>query len=190
MNDRTRLGAAVLGGYLLGRTKKGGMAVRLAMWLNGTTAGGAARDGLRRVKSSPEVNKLLTQAGQPLVDAARNAAVGAVEARLSGLAEGLNRRTSKLLPAAGGEAGEEKGGEKAEGDKAGGDQEAEQSREEEASSGEPQKPEGQSAPSGDDGDPSSDTADDAEASTERKSNAAKASANRPQSGREREKAAS
>jgi hypothetical protein len=121
MNDRTRLGAAVLGGYLLGRTKKGTTAVRLAMWLNGTSTGSLAKDGLQRLTNSPEVSKFVSQAGQPLVQAARNAAIAAVEARLSGLAAGLNQRTSRLLPQGPGEGEEsesEGGAEAAGGDSA------------------------------------------------------------------------
>ena len=36
MDDRVKIGAAVVGGYVLGRTKKGRAAIRLAMWLAGT----------------------------------------------------------------------------------------------------------------------------------------------------------
>ena len=35
MNENTKLGAAVIGGYILGRTKKGGTALRFAMFLCG-----------------------------------------------------------------------------------------------------------------------------------------------------------
>jgi hypothetical protein len=73
------------------------------MWLNGTSTGSLAKDGMQRLTSSPEVSKLVAQAGQPLVQAARNAAVAAVEARLSGLAAGINQRTSRLLPQGPGE---------------------------------------------------------------------------------------
>ena len=101
MEDRTKLAAAVASGYVLGRTKKGKAAVRLAMWLNGQTVGGLARDQVRRITESPEVAKLATQIGQPLVDATRRAAIAAVEARVAGLADNLEKRTAMLTSAAG-----------------------------------------------------------------------------------------
>jgi len=100
MNDKTRLGAAVLGGYVLGRTKKGGTALRFAMWLNGTSSGSLARVGVQRLRESPQVTRIVTEMGQPLLSAARQAAVAAVEARLTGVADNLNQRTARLLPAA------------------------------------------------------------------------------------------
>lgn len=97
MNDKTRLGAAIVGGYVLGRTKKGGTALRFALWLNGTSSGALVRERLQRLGGSDQLNRI-ADLGQPLLIAARKAAVAAVESRLSGLADNLNQRTARLLP--------------------------------------------------------------------------------------------
>lgn len=94
--DKAKIGAALVGGYLLGRTKKAKTAMRLVLWLNGSTAGGIARDSVKRVAQSPELMKLTTQLREPLLDAARKAAAAAVEARVAGLADSLQERTAKL----------------------------------------------------------------------------------------------
>ena len=35
MNDRVKIAGAVVGGYVLGRTKKGRLAIKMALWLAG-----------------------------------------------------------------------------------------------------------------------------------------------------------
>jgi hypothetical protein len=103
MEDRMKLGAAVVGGYILGRTKKGRAALRLAMWLAGSNyrPGELVRVGAVRVTQSAEATKLLEQLRGPVMLAAQRAAQSAVEAQVQRLTQGIQRRTESLTGAAG-----------------------------------------------------------------------------------------
>ncbi len=93
MNDTMKLSAAVIGGYVLGRTKKGKAAIGLALWLAGRQAG--LRPGAL-LANAPELGKLATQLKGPAVKAVRRAATATLESRTTALADSLQRRTASL----------------------------------------------------------------------------------------------
>jgi hypothetical protein len=93
MQERTKLGAAVVGGYILGRTKKGMAAARFAMWLSGSPQ---VMEGARTALSAPEIKQVADQLSGPLADAARKAALAAVLNRIGGLNNALVKRTEAL----------------------------------------------------------------------------------------------
>lgn len=100
MNERTKLGAAVVGGYILGRTKQGGRALRTFMWLTGSTGGpeavNFARSNVTKVLATEEAKAITDQVKGPLVEAVQKAAMQAVLARVTGLSQNLAERTTKL----------------------------------------------------------------------------------------------
>lgn len=104
MNDQTKIATAVVAGYLLGRTKQGKRALRIALWLGGGTSGVAStlgQQGLSRLEANPAIGALLTQVRGPLLDAGRKALTSALENRANSLADNLHSRTEALgLPGA------------------------------------------------------------------------------------------
>lgn len=100
MNERTKLGAAVVGGYILGRTKQGGRALRTFMWLTGSTGGpeavNFAKSNVTKVLATEEAKAITDQVKGPLVEAVQKAAMQAVLARVTGLSQNLAERTTKL----------------------------------------------------------------------------------------------
>lgn len=97
MQDRTKLGAAVVGGYILGRTKKGGLALRTAMWISGNPEVVAqGRSAVSGVLASAEAKQITQQVSGPLVDAARQAALRALLGRIGSLSDNLANRTARL----------------------------------------------------------------------------------------------
>jgi len=92
MENQAKLGAALLGGYVLGRTKKGGFALRLAtrMFLSGsqTDPKELARDNAMRLLDSDIVEQLRGQ----IMEAAKAAA----NARVEALASNLTQRAEAL----------------------------------------------------------------------------------------------
>jgi len=98
MSDNIKIGAAALGGYLAGRTKKGKAAVRLALWLTGNNV--RLRDALReqgvRLLQSEEGQQLLQQLRGPAMEAGRSAALAVYENQVGRLADGLHKRASKV----------------------------------------------------------------------------------------------
>lgn len=106
MNDQAKLMSAVVAGYLLGRTKQGKRAIRLAVWLSGGKTGVAtvlAQQARVNLEGNAAVAALLEQVRGPLVDAGRKALTSALEQRANALADSLHDRTEALsLP--GGEA--------------------------------------------------------------------------------------
>jgi len=103
-----KVGMAVLGGYVLGRTKKGGLALRLAMMAAGVNPRDAVRENLTKALKSPDAAKIANELTAPLVEALRAAAMSAVENRVGGVADSLAQRTANLraVPGAGGQAGD------------------------------------------------------------------------------------
>jgi hypothetical protein len=96
MDDQVKLVSALLGGYLLGRTKKGGFALRLATRMavgSGQQPSELVRENLTKLLSSGLVEQLRDQAVQ--------AGKAAVDARLQGLTDTLNQRTASLKDASG-----------------------------------------------------------------------------------------
>src|SRR5829696_2975436 len=95
-----KLAAAVIGGYVLGRTKKGGAALALASWLGGNQAGpqamSMARKGLTQVAQSEQVAQIMKQVRGPLMEAAQKAATQAVLSRVTAISDGLTARAQAL----------------------------------------------------------------------------------------------
>lgn len=97
MNDTVKLGAAVAGGYLLGRTRKGKAAIGLALWLAGRRRSfGSPGGGLSRLLSTPEIGQLTAQLRGPLLGAAQRAVTSTIESRAGSLADSLRDRTARL----------------------------------------------------------------------------------------------
>ena len=96
----TKLAAAVIGGYVLGRTKKGGAALALASWLGGNQAGpqamSVARKGLTQVAQSEQAAQIMKQVRGPLMEAAQKAAAQAVLSRVTAISDGLTARAQAL----------------------------------------------------------------------------------------------
>ncbi|HLM22522.1 MAG TPA: hypothetical protein VK390_13495 [Propionibacteriaceae bacterium] len=97
---KTKLAAAVIGGYVLGRTKKGGAALTLASWLSGNQAGpqamSMARKGLTQVAQSEQAAQIMKQVRGPLMEAAQKAATQAVLSRVTAISNGLTARAQVL----------------------------------------------------------------------------------------------
>jgi hypothetical protein len=97
---KTKLAAAVIGGYVLGRTKKGGAALALASWLSGNQAGpqamSLARKGLTQVAQSEQAAQIMKQVRGPLMEAAQKAATQAVLSRVTAISNGLTARAQAL----------------------------------------------------------------------------------------------
>jgi hypothetical protein len=99
-STQTKLAAAVIAGYVLGRTKKGGAALALASWLSGNQVGpqamSLARKGLTQVAQSEQVAQIMKQVRGPLMEAAQKAATQAVLSRVTAISDGLTARAQAL----------------------------------------------------------------------------------------------
>ena len=99
-STKTKLAAAVIAGYVLGRTKKGGAALTLASWLSGSQAGpqamSMARKGLTQVAQSEQAAQIMKQVRGPLMAAAQKAATQAVLSRVTAISNGLTARAQAL----------------------------------------------------------------------------------------------
>jgi|GEM_PF-3450321 hypothetical protein len=104
MNENQKLGAAVVAGYILGRTKKGGTALRFAMFLSGSQQGqqlvSKGRGLASGVLASEEAKQITQQVRGPLQEAIQKAAMAAVQARMVSVTKGLTDRTERLTSAA------------------------------------------------------------------------------------------
>ncbi|MGS2586660.1 histone protein [Streptomyces hebeiensis] len=102
MDERTKaaLAAAVAGGYVLGRTKKGRLALSLATLLAGRRLRLQPRrllaDGARRLGGVPQVAELRKQLRADTTDAARQALTAVVNRKLGSLADAISDRTLGL----------------------------------------------------------------------------------------------
>jgi outer membrane biosynthesis protein TonB len=109
MDDKIKLAAFVLVGYLLGRTRK----MRLALTIAGAVAGNKLRDessrdallgGIGNVKdsvlSSPEIKRLTDEVTSKLVVAGKTAALTAVGKGISSINSTLESQTERLRSAA------------------------------------------------------------------------------------------
>ncbi|MEV0848193.1 hypothetical protein AB0J21_20350 [Streptomyces sp. NPDC049954] len=96
MNGNTKIGVALVGGYLLGRTKKAKMAVGLGMYLAGKKLNFDPKQLGKLVADSPVLGSLNDQVRKELVGATKTAATKALTQRASGLADSLHRRTAGL----------------------------------------------------------------------------------------------
>ncbi|MFG2895124.1 hypothetical protein [Streptomyces sp. NPDC048248] len=96
MISNAKIGAAVVGGYLLGRTKKAKMAIGLGMFLAGRKLSLNPRELGKLVANSPVLGPLNDQVRAELVDATKSAATSAVTQRMSHLADSLHERALGL----------------------------------------------------------------------------------------------
>ncbi|MFF1797168.1 histone protein, partial [Kitasatospora sp. NPDC058263] len=102
MNDTTKiaLAAAVAGGYVLGRAKKGRMAFAAATYLAGRRFGldprQLATEGLRKLADTPQVAELNEQVRGELLSAGRKAVAAAADRQLANLAGTLRDRTKNI----------------------------------------------------------------------------------------------
>ena len=104
-STNAKLAAAVISGYVLGRTKKGGAALNMASWLSGNQAGpqamSMARKGLTQVAQSEQAAQIMKQLRGPLMAAAQKAATQAVLSRVTAISDGLTARTQALTEVGG-----------------------------------------------------------------------------------------
>jgi hypothetical protein len=96
VKDSTRTAALLAGGYVLGRTKKGGLALRTFMWATGNTGGPQAIGRARGALQGEAAQALIQQVSGPLRQAMQDAAMAAVQQRMQGLTTSLTDRTAKL----------------------------------------------------------------------------------------------
>jgi hypothetical protein len=97
MQDTLKIGAAALGGYVLGRTKKAKTAIGLALWLSGHgRPRDIARNQAARLLKSDRAQDLLGQVRGPIVSAGKDAALSMFESRAGRLSENLQRRTEQI----------------------------------------------------------------------------------------------
>lgn len=100
MNTGTKIGAAVLGGYLLGRRRKAKLALAFGGWmvgkkLNLDPKALAAQLG-KEVQSSPQFGELRNQLRNEVVTVGRTAATDLIAAQTNRLADTLHERTESL----------------------------------------------------------------------------------------------
>ncbi|MGW3496093.1 hypothetical protein [Streptomyces sp. NPDC001020] len=96
MTKNVQIAAALVGGYVLGRTKKAKMAVGLGMFLAGKKLDLDPRRVGKLLANSPVLGGLNDQVRTELVQATRTAATDALTQRAAGLASSLARRTQAL----------------------------------------------------------------------------------------------
>ncbi|MFD6415043.1 hypothetical protein [Streptomyces sp. NPDC060194] len=115
MMTNTKIGTALVGGYLLGRTKKAKLAVGLGMVLAGKKLNLEPRELLRIAAANPLVNQLNEQVRTELFGATKTAASSALTQRVNRLADSLHERAQGLTAPA--DAAEETAGRAAKGAK-------------------------------------------------------------------------
>ncbi|MEU3219951.1 histone protein [Streptomyces sp. NPDC006971] len=98
--NRLLLAAAVAGGYVLGRTKKGRLALTVASYAAGRHYGVEPRKivtkGVKRLGEIPQVADLGDQLRGELMTVGREAVSAAADRRLSAFADALHERTLRL----------------------------------------------------------------------------------------------
>ncbi len=97
---KVTLAAAVVGGYVLGRTKKGRLALTIATYLAGRRFGleprQLAAEGMRRLGEIPQFAELQEQLKGEAFDAGRKAVAAAADRGMSSLADAISDRTARL----------------------------------------------------------------------------------------------
>ncbi|MFC5170359.1 hypothetical protein [Streptomyces mutomycini] len=96
MTGNAKIGAALVGGYLLGRTKKAKLAIGFGMFLAGKKLSLDPKQLGRMLADSPVLGSLNDQVRKELVGATRTAATNALTQRATGLADSLHKRTLEL----------------------------------------------------------------------------------------------
>ncbi|MFF0223811.1 ABC transporter substrate-binding protein [Streptomyces sp. NPDC004629] len=92
--NNAKIGAAVLGGYVLGRTKK----AKLALSLGALMAGSRIKPGqvVKAVQDSPFLGHLTQQVRTELTGAGKAAATSVLTAKADSLADTIHQRTTAL----------------------------------------------------------------------------------------------
>ncbi|MFF3467207.1 histone protein [Streptomyces sp. NPDC002619] len=92
--------AAVLGGYVLGRTKKGRVAFGMATYLAGRRFGLEPQqlltEGVKRLRELPQLADLNEQLRGEVLDAGRKAMSAVADRKLADLADSLHQRTERI----------------------------------------------------------------------------------------------
>ncbi|NEC12360.1 hypothetical protein G3I34_08680 [Streptomyces sp. SID8014] len=96
MADNVKIGAALVGGYLLGRTKKAKLAIGFGMFLAGKKLDLDPKKIGGMLVDSPVLGGLSDQVRKDLVGATRTAATNALTQRATSLADSLHERTLRL----------------------------------------------------------------------------------------------
>lgn len=102
MDDQTKLtlAAALLGGYVLGRTKKGKLALSVGTYLAGKRLGleprQLATEGMRMLGEIPQVAEVQDQLKGEFIEAGRKAVTAAATRGMEALADTLRDRTANL----------------------------------------------------------------------------------------------
>jgi hypothetical protein len=96
MMNHTKIGVALVGGYLLGRTKKAKMAIGLGMFLAGKKLNLDPKQLGSMLSRSPLLAGLNDQVQKELLDSTKSAATSALTHRIGGLADSLHQRTQAL----------------------------------------------------------------------------------------------
>ncbi|WP_328322297.1 hypothetical protein [Streptomyces sp. NBC_00388] len=96
MKCNGKIGVALVGGYLLGRTKKAKLAIGLGMFLAGKKLSLDPAQLGKLVADSPVLGSLNTQVRKELVEATKSAATSALTKRATSLADSLHERTLGL----------------------------------------------------------------------------------------------
>ncbi|MEV6791786.1 hypothetical protein AB0M87_07255 [Streptomyces sp. NPDC051320] len=100
-SKKVSIAAAMAAGYVLGRTKKGKLALGFASLVAGQQLPLNPREllalGARKLAENPQVAPLIQQARGDVVDAGRTALSAAANRRLEAVADALQQRTEALL---------------------------------------------------------------------------------------------
>lgn len=94
--DNIKFAGALLVGYLLGRTKKGMLALTIAGGIAAKQLGGGNLDLNKMLDASPQLKQLSEQLTGQLADAAKNAAVAAASEGLGSATSNLGARTEQM----------------------------------------------------------------------------------------------
>lgn len=107
MTGNAKIGAALVGGYLLGRTKKAKLAIGFGMFLAGKKLSLDPKQLGRMLAESPLLGTVNDQVRKELVGATKTAAANALTQRATGLADSLRKRTLDLEDPSGAKARDE-----------------------------------------------------------------------------------
>ncbi|MEV6262668.1 hypothetical protein AB0M42_18255 [Streptomyces sp. NPDC051784] len=103
----TKIGTALVGGYLLGRTKKAKLAIGFGMFLAGKKLSLDPQQLGKLVAQSPVLSGLTDQVRKELLGATKNAASSALTRRVNHLSDSLSERARILNDPLGAARGEE-----------------------------------------------------------------------------------
>ncbi|MGH3310016.1 MAG: hypothetical protein ACRDP3_05455 [Streptomyces sp.] len=105
MMNNGKIGLALVGGYLLGRTKKAKMALGLGLYLAGKKLDLNPAQLAKTLANSPVIGGLSDQVRKDLVEGTKSALTSAVTQRANSFADSLHERTLGLNDPEGGSKG-------------------------------------------------------------------------------------